>query len=57
MTSLLQALSCADGYDPESLNAARAHRIILDLIEPVARNHSERLFVRTTRSAACWRRT
>ena len=44
MTSLLQALSCADGYDPESLNAERAHRIILDLIEPV--QDRERLPVR-----------
>ncbi|MCL4814655.1 MAG: molybdopterin molybdotransferase MoeA [Vicinamibacteraceae bacterium] len=44
MTSLLQALSCADGYDPESLNAERAHRIILDLIVPV--QDRERLPVR-----------
>jgi len=36
MTSLLKTLSCADGYDPESLNAERARQIILDLVEPVA---------------------
>ena len=36
MTSLLQTLSCADDYDPESLNAERARRLILDLVEPVA---------------------
>ena len=44
MTSLLQALSCADGYDPESLNAERARQLILDLIEPV--QDRERLPVR-----------
>ena len=36
MTSLLQTLSCADDYDPESLHAERARQLILDLVEPVA---------------------
>jgi molybdopterin molybdotransferase len=44
MSSLLQTLSCADDYDPESLNAERARQLILDLVEPVT--GSERLAVR-----------
>jgi molybdopterin molybdotransferase len=44
MTSLLQTLSCADGYDPESLSVEQARKLILGLVEPVA--GSERLFVR-----------
>lgn len=44
MTSILQALSCADDYDPDSLGVARAQEIIRGLITPVA--GSERLFVR-----------
>ena len=36
MNSLLQTLSCADDYDPESLGAERARQLILDLVEPVA---------------------
>jgi molybdopterin molybdotransferase len=44
MTSLLQKLSCADDYDPESLSVTRAREIILDLVAPVA--GSERLSVR-----------
>jgi molybdopterin molybdotransferase len=44
MNSLLNRISCADGYDPESLGVAAARRIILDLVEPVA--GSERLFLR-----------
>ncbi len=44
MTSLLQTLSCADDYDPESLGAERARQLILDLVAPVA--GSERLALR-----------
>jgi len=44
MTSLLNKISCADGYDPESLSVEQARKLILDLVEPVA--GSERLFVR-----------
>ena len=44
MTSLLKTLSCADGYDPESLSVEQARKLILDLVEPVA--GTERLFVR-----------
>lgn len=44
MTSLLQALSCADGYDPDSLSVSRAQSIIEDLIVPVS--GSESLFIR-----------
>ena len=44
MTSLLQTLSCADDYDPESLGAERARQLILDLVEPVA--GSERVALR-----------
>ena len=46
MTSLLKTLSCADGYDPESLSVAQARKLILDLVEPVA--GTERVFVRST---------
>jgi len=46
MTSLLKTLSCADGYDPESLSVAQARKLILDLLEPVA--GMERIFVRST---------
>ena len=46
MTSLLKTLSCADGYDPESLSVAQARKLILDLLEPVA--DMERVFVRST---------
>jgi molybdopterin molybdotransferase len=45
MTSLLQTLSCADGYDPESLSVAQARKLILDLLAPVA--GTERIFVRS----------
>ncbi len=48
MTSLLKTLSCADGYDPESLSVAQARKLILDLVEPVA--GTERVFVRSTLS-------
>lgn len=44
MTSLLKTLSCADGYDPESLPVEQARKLILGLVEPVA--GTERLFVR-----------
>ena len=44
MTSLLQALSCADDYDPESLGVERARQLILDLVAPL--EGSERLPVR-----------
>ncbi|MBK7764764.1 MAG: molybdopterin molybdotransferase MoeA [Sulfuritalea sp.] len=44
MTSLLQTLSCADDYDPNSLPVARACELILDLLHPV--NGHERVFVR-----------
>lgn len=44
MTSLLKILSCADGYDPESLSVEQARKLILGLVEPVA--GTERLFVR-----------
>ena len=46
MTSLLKTLSCADGYDPESLSVAQARKLILDLVEPVT--GTERVFVRST---------
>ena len=46
MTSLLKTLSCADGYDPESLSVAQARKLVLDLLEPVA--GMERVFVRST---------
>ena len=35
MNSLLNRISCADDYDPESLGVEAARRIILDLIAPV----------------------
>lgn len=44
MTSLLKTLSCADGYDPESLSVEQARKLILGLVEPGA--GTERLFVR-----------
>ncbi len=44
MTSLLKTLSCADGYDPQSLSVEQARKLILGLVEPVA--GTERLFVR-----------
>ena len=44
MTSLLQALSCADNYDPDSLHAERARELILGLLPPVT--GIERVFVR-----------
>ncbi len=44
MTSLLQALSCADDYDPNSLHVDRARALILGLLQPVVGH--ERLFVR-----------
>ena len=44
MTSLLQAFSCADDYDPDSLPVARAQELILSQLVPVA--GSERAFVR-----------
>ena len=44
MSSLFDALSCADDYDPDSLPVERARQLILSLVEPVAGR--ERLFVR-----------
>ncbi len=44
MTSLLQALSCADDYDPNSLHVERARELILGLLPPVT--GVERVFVR-----------
>ncbi|MDP1984134.1 MAG: molybdopterin molybdotransferase MoeA, partial [Sulfuritalea sp.] len=44
MTSLLQALSCADDYDPNSLHVERARELILGLLTPVIGH--ERVFVR-----------
>ena len=44
MTSILQALSCADDYDPDSLPVDRARELILDLLHPVTGH--ERVFVR-----------
>jgi hypothetical protein len=44
MTSILQALSCADNYDPNSLHVDRARELILDLL-PAVSGH-ERVFVR-----------
>ena len=44
MPSLLQTLSCADNYDPESLHVDRARELILDLLSPVIGH--ERVFVR-----------
>ncbi|MCX7175075.1 MAG: molybdopterin molybdotransferase MoeA [Proteobacteria bacterium] len=42
--SVLQALSCADDYDPNSLPVSRARELILSLVAPVA--GSERAFIR-----------
>ena len=44
MTSILQTLSCADDYDPNSLPVDRARDLILDLLRPVG--GIERVFVR-----------
>ena len=44
MTSLIQTLSCADGYDPDSLSVERARALILSLLQPVTGR--EQLFVR-----------
>jgi molybdopterin molybdotransferase len=44
MTSILQTLSCADNYDPNSLPVDRARELIFAMLEPV-RGH-ERMFVR-----------
>ncbi|MBI4987551.1 MAG: molybdopterin molybdotransferase MoeA [Rhodocyclales bacterium] len=44
MSTLMNKISCADDYDPESLSVQRAREIILDFVEPVAGH--ERLFVR-----------
>ena len=44
MTSILQTLSCADNYDPNSLHVDRARELILDLLNPVVGH--ERVFVR-----------
>jgi molybdopterin molybdotransferase len=44
MTSILQTLSCADNYDPESLHVDRARELILSLLSPVAGH--EQVFVR-----------
>jgi molybdopterin molybdotransferase len=44
MTSILQALSCADDYDPNSLPVDRARALILGLLQPVTGH--ERVFVR-----------
>lgn len=42
--SILQALSCADDYDPNSLSVNRARELILSLLEPVAGH--QQLFIR-----------
>jgi molybdopterin molybdotransferase len=44
MSSILQALSCADNYDPNALHADRARELILGLLPPVA--GTEKVFVR-----------
>jgi len=44
MNSILQAFSCADNYDPNSLHADRARELVLGLMQPVA--GSEKMFVR-----------
>jgi molybdopterin molybdotransferase len=44
MTSILQTLSCADNYDPDSLQVDRARELILELLNPVAGH--EQVFVR-----------
>lgn len=42
--TVLQTLSCADDYDPNSLPVTRARELILSLVAPVAGN--ERTFIR-----------
>jgi molybdopterin molybdotransferase len=44
MTSLLQTLSCADGYDPNSLPVDRARELILQLISPITGH--DQVFIR-----------
>jgi molybdopterin molybdotransferase len=44
MSSILQALSCADNYDPNSLHVERARELILGLLPPVT--GIERVFIR-----------
>ncbi len=44
MSSLLDTLSCADDYDPNSLPVDRARQLILSLVEPVG--GCERAFIR-----------
>ena len=44
MSSILQTLSCADNYDPDSLHVDRARELILDLLTPVVGH--EHVFVR-----------
>ena len=44
MTSILQAFSCAEDYDPNSLPVERARELILGLLQPVVGH--ERVFVR-----------
>ena len=44
MTSLLETLSCADDYDPDSLPVDRARQLILSLVVPPGGR--ERVFVR-----------
>ena len=44
MSSILQALSCADNYDPNSLHVERARGLILGLLPPVT--GVERVFIR-----------
>ena len=44
MSSLFDALSCADDYDPNSLPVERARQLILSLVEPVG--GCERAFIR-----------
>ena len=44
MSTLLDTLSCADDYDPNSMPVARAQQLILSLVEPVG--GLERVFIR-----------
>jgi len=44
MTSILETLSCADNYDPNSLHVDRARDLMLDLLPPVTGH--EKIFVR-----------
>ncbi|MDP2824376.1 MAG: molybdopterin molybdotransferase MoeA [Sulfuritalea sp.] len=44
MPSILETLSCANDYDPNSLHVDRARELILDLLSPVGGH--ERVFVR-----------